>query len=335
MDFAGVPVDGSSKIDDSLMESLEPFDLSQAVDFKTAYLAGYLADKYDMSSQDCIERANERIKNSAQRMLSGTIHGYNTCIPEHITVDFREGRVKYALLPVWLLNSVYKGKTYTFAMNGQTGKFIGDLPMDKGAYWRWFFGVFAGGRRRCAYYADWRDNMKRLTVLLAVLLIVFLPVTYAAEPDRVMDMAGLLTSSEEEELRGQIADIAREYQFDAVIVTADSLNGKTAEEYADDYFDYNGYGYGEDYDGVLLLISMEYRDWAISTCGRGQEVFTDYGLDRIRDAIVPYLSQGQYYSAFERFLDMTQDYLYEAEVNTPYDTNNRPGGGISSGAGGD
>lgn len=167
--------------------------------------------------------------------------------------------------------------------------------------------------------------MKRLTVLLAVLLIVFLPVTYAAEPDRVMDMAGLLTSSEEEELRGQIADIAREYQFDAVIVTADSLNGKTAEEYADDYFDYNGYGYGEDYDGVLLLISMEYRDWAISTCGRGQEVFTDYGLDRIRDAIVPYLSQGQYYSAFERFLDMTQDYLYEAEVNTPYDTNNRPG----------
>ncbi len=75
----------------------------------------------------------------------------------------------------------------------------------------------------------------------------------------------------------------------------------------------------------FLLISMEYRDWAISTCGRGQEVFTDYGLDRIRDAIVPYLSQGQYYSAFERFLDMTQDYLYEAEVNTPYDTNNRPG----------
>ena len=150
MDFAGVPVDGSSKIDDSLMESLEPFDLSQAVDFKTAYLAGYLADKYDMSSQDCIERANERIKNSAQRMLSGTIHGYNTCIPEHITVDFREGRVKYALLPVWLLNSVYKGKTYTFAMNGQTGKFIGDLPMDKGAYWRWFFGVFAGGAAAAA-----------------------------------------------------------------------------------------------------------------------------------------------------------------------------------------
>ena len=150
MDFAGVPVDGSSKIDDTLMESLEPFDLSEAVDFKTAYLAGYLADKYDMNSDACIERANQRIKNSAQSALASTIKGYATCLPEQLSVNFTGGHVKYALLPVWLLNSVYKGKTYTFAMNGQTGKFIGDLPMDKGAYWRWFFGVFAGGAAAAA-----------------------------------------------------------------------------------------------------------------------------------------------------------------------------------------
>ena len=150
MDFAGVPVDGSSKIDDTLMEALEPFDLSEAVDFKTAYLAGYLADKYDMNSDACIERANQRIKNSAQSALASTIKGYATCLPEQLSVNFTGGHVKYALLPVWLLNSVYKGKTYTFAMNGQTGKFIGDLPMDKGAYWRWFFGVFAGGAAAAA-----------------------------------------------------------------------------------------------------------------------------------------------------------------------------------------
>ena len=99
--------------------------------------------------------------------------------------------------------------------------------------------------------------MKRLTVLLVVLMMVFLPVSYAAEPDRVADMAGLLTSLEEDELRGQIADIAGEYQFDAVIVTADSLNGKTAQEYADDYFDYNGYGTGSDASGILFLIDMD------------------------------------------------------------------------------
>lgn len=150
MDFAGVPVDGSSKIDDTLMESLEPFDLNGAVDFKTAYLAGYLADKYDVNSDECIIRANQRIKNSAQSTLASTVMGYTSCFPEHISVNFTKGHVQYALLPVWLLNSIYKGKTYTFAMNGQTGKFIGDLPMDKGAYWRWFLGVFAGGAAAAA-----------------------------------------------------------------------------------------------------------------------------------------------------------------------------------------
>ena len=150
MDFYGVPVDGSSKMDDSLMEALEPFDFTEAVDFKTAYLAGYLADKYDMGSDVCIERANQRIKNSAQSVLAGTVTGYATCVPEQLSVNFSDGHVRYALLPVWLLNSVYQGKIYTFAMNGQTGKFIGDLPMDKGAYWRWFAGVFAGGAAAAA-----------------------------------------------------------------------------------------------------------------------------------------------------------------------------------------
>lgn len=169
--------------------------------------------------------------------------------------------------------------------------------------------------------------MKKFAVILAVLLIFLIPAANAAEPDRVNDMAGLLTDSQEESLRGQIEDIAQEYQFDAVIVTVDSLDGQSPEAYADDYFDYNGYGYGADYNGILLLISMEYRDWAISTCGRGLEVFTDYGLDYITDEIIPYLSDGDYYSAFECFLTLVDDYLNEAEEYIPYDTNNRPEGG--------
>ena len=151
--------------------------------------------------------------------------------------------------------------------------------------------------------------MRKYLALLAALLILFIPSVYAAGADRIQDMAGLLDESQEQMLRGQIEELARKYQFDAVIVTVDSLEGKTPEEYADDYFDYNGYGYGEDYDGILLLISMEYRDWAISTSGRGQRVFTDYGLDYISSQMVPYLSRGSYYSAFERFLSLTDDYL--------------------------
>jgi len=139
--FVGVPVDGSSKMEDSLMESIEPFDLSQAVDFQTAYLAGYLADRYDVDAEQSIQRANARIKHSTEQVFASTVVGYTTVVPEHSNISLIDGHAKYALYPVWLLNTEYNGQRYSFAMNGQTGKLVGDLPMDKGAFWRWFLGV--------------------------------------------------------------------------------------------------------------------------------------------------------------------------------------------------
>lgn len=141
--FEHVPVDGSSKMPDDLMESIEPYDFSQAVDFQTAYLAGYLADKYDVTSQESIKRANERIKKSSERELTNTVMGYATVIPVNSKVSLSDNITKYALYPVWLLNTEWNGKKYTFAMNGQTGKFVGDLPMDTGAYFKWLFGLTA------------------------------------------------------------------------------------------------------------------------------------------------------------------------------------------------
>lgn len=139
--FEKVPVDGSSKIDDALMESIEPFDFSEAVDFQTAYLAGYFADKYDVDADASIGRANERIKKSTEEVLASTVEGYSTTIPEYSSVQLKNGSAKYALYPVWLLNTSWNGNTYTFAMNGQTGKFVGDLPLDKKAYRKWLFGL--------------------------------------------------------------------------------------------------------------------------------------------------------------------------------------------------
>lgn len=136
--FERVPVDGSSKMADDLMESVEPFNFSDAVDFQTAYLAGYLADKYDVDAKQSISRANERISNSTEEVFRSTVMGYNSVTAEHQNIQLHNGCAKYALYPVWILNSTYKGKTYTFAMNGQTGKFVGDLPMDKKAFWRWW-----------------------------------------------------------------------------------------------------------------------------------------------------------------------------------------------------
>lgn len=144
MDFRYIPVDGSTKIADDLMESLEPYDFSKGVDFKTAYLSGYLADRYNVSSSESIGRANQRIQTSVQEEIRSSVQGYHSVLTEKSNISTSEGIVHYALLPVWLLNTTWKGNRYVFAMNGQTGKFVGNLPCDKGAYWRWFFSIFAG-----------------------------------------------------------------------------------------------------------------------------------------------------------------------------------------------
>ena len=131
--FDNVPVDGSSKMPDDLMESIEPFDFSGAVGFQTAYLAGYLADKYDVDAEQSVERANERVKKSTEEAFASTVQGYATVTAESSNIQLHGGKAKYALYPVWILNTTWNGNKYTFAMNGQTGKFVGDLPVDKSA----------------------------------------------------------------------------------------------------------------------------------------------------------------------------------------------------------
>lgn len=141
--FERVPVDGSSKMPDDLMESIEPFLFSDAVDFKTAYLAGYLADKYDVDEEQSIERANARIKQSTEKAFADTVRNYTSVVREAGSVKLRGGKAAYALYPVWMLNTTWNGKNYTFAMNGQTGKLVGDLPVDKGAARKWTLGLTA------------------------------------------------------------------------------------------------------------------------------------------------------------------------------------------------
>lgn len=138
MTFERVPVDGSTKMDNTVTEAVEPFDYSQAVDFQTAYLAGFFADKYDVESEDCRQRANQRIKESAERTLRDTALGYVSCITEYSNVSMNHGDIKYALLPIWMLNTKYRDKMYTFAINGQTGKMVGNLPVDRLKFWLTF-----------------------------------------------------------------------------------------------------------------------------------------------------------------------------------------------------
>lgn len=139
--FERIPVDGSTKMADDLMESLEPYHFGDAVDFETAYLAGYFADRYDVSSEQSIRRANERIKQSVADEFMRTTSGFSGVHAENSSVRLGESSTKYALYPVWLLSTAWGGKNYIFAMNGQTGKLVGDLPMDRSAFTRWLFGI--------------------------------------------------------------------------------------------------------------------------------------------------------------------------------------------------
>lgn len=136
--FKNIPVDGSEKLADDLMESIEPFHFNEAVDFETAYLAGYLADKYDVDEKASENRANERIKYSVEEALSDTVKGYSRVNGRSSSITIKGGKAKYALYPVWLLSATYNGEVYTFAMNGQTGKFAGDLPVDNKGLCKYF-----------------------------------------------------------------------------------------------------------------------------------------------------------------------------------------------------
>jgi DNA-directed RNA polymerase subunit RPC12/RpoP len=155
--FEKIPVDGSEKMNNTLMESIEPFDFTKAVPFQTAYMAGYLADKYDVDDGQCEGRANDRVKKSTEEAFERTVYGYTSVVPENSNIQLTHGKTAYALYPVWMLNTTWHDQKYTFCMNGQTGKIVGDLPMDKGLFWKYFglSALIGGGIAFLLNYLIW------------------------------------------------------------------------------------------------------------------------------------------------------------------------------------
>ena len=141
--FEKVPVDASSKMPDDHMDSIEPYDYAGLKPFSTAYLPGFLADKYDVTVEESHDRADGRCSASLEGALRRTTTAYDSCIPLRQDIRLRRGKVHYALLPVWMLHTKWNGKDFLFAMNGQTGKLVGDLPTDMGKFWAIFAAVAA------------------------------------------------------------------------------------------------------------------------------------------------------------------------------------------------
>ena len=133
--------------------------------------------------------------------------------------------------------------------------------------------------------------------------------TFAVADIKVYDYANLFATEELEQLEGAAKTLSETYQLDVGIVTTNDAEGKTAEAYADDFYDNNGYGYGSNADGLLFLIDMDNRKIWLSTCGLGIQYFTDARIEKMLDSLYEYVSNADYYGAANDFLQLTESYI--------------------------
>ena len=131
MQFNKVPVDGSTRFDNDIMDTIQPYDYSEMVPYNHAYLSGFYAERYDQDKKEMQDIPEGRAKKTVEEEMLNSIKGYSTKSIKQKQYDSKVTDTKYTLLPVWMVNVKYKDKNYLFAMNGQNGKFIGDIPLDK------------------------------------------------------------------------------------------------------------------------------------------------------------------------------------------------------------
>ena len=141
MAFSRIPADGSRRMDDALMDSIEPYNMADLREYAPGYLSGFLADRFDDDAESCLPRADTRVKNSLADAFSSSLRGFTTAVPAANSIRLTNASVQYVLLPVYLITASYKGEKYSFAVNGQTGKMTGNLPISKGRYWAYFLGI--------------------------------------------------------------------------------------------------------------------------------------------------------------------------------------------------
>ena len=139
-----LPVDGSKKLDDSIMEKVEPFDYSKMVKFSLPYMSGFMAEQYDVDSDEASRSMKKRVQEFYENRLKGTVKGYRSFKVKSRNINFNEIDEQYAMLPIYLLVNKHKGKDHVFVLNGQTGKVVGDTPIDRLRQFL-FFGAFTLG----------------------------------------------------------------------------------------------------------------------------------------------------------------------------------------------
>ena len=144
MSFHRIPVDGSTRFDNDIMNTIEPFDYEKLVDYNHAYLAGFLAEKYDVEDGEAFTDAEARALESAKQVFVNDMTGFGAISVKENTLKASKDGVEYVLLPVYMVNVKYKDKFYLFAMNAESGEFVGNIPLDKGKVVLWTILLFFG-----------------------------------------------------------------------------------------------------------------------------------------------------------------------------------------------
>ena len=142
--YLKIPVDASEKMNDALMDKLEPYLYDELKDFKTPYLAGYIAEKYNYTDEELLSRAKDKINDYIESYIRSTMSEYSTVSYQEKEINTQNVQSYYAMLPVWMITQDYENAEYTFAMNGQTGKVVGKPPLSKFKITAWFSGITAG-----------------------------------------------------------------------------------------------------------------------------------------------------------------------------------------------
>ena len=160
-----------------------------------------------------------------------------------------------------------------------------------------------------------------ILISLALLTLICIP-CFAQNDDLVVDDANILSDSEEQVLEAKLKEISDRQELDVVVLTVYGLEGKDINAYADDFFDYNGYGRGDGHDGCLFIVDMDTRYYTMSTTGYGITAITDYGLEVIYEEVLNEFKDGYYYDGFGRYGELVDEFVTQAKAGAPYDENN-------------
>lgn len=148
-DFNKVPVDASYAMSDGEMDLMEPYTYRELEDFDPKYMSGFSGEVYNQSAPELAERAKMKVRSASEELMRQSLSGYDTMQPRTKDLNLQESGVQYALMPVWMYLYRYRGETWRFHVNGQTGKVVGKTPISRAKVLSYAFSVFCSVSALC------------------------------------------------------------------------------------------------------------------------------------------------------------------------------------------